>query len=542
MKRSISTAVAALLMAGSLFAGGIVTNTNQSAMFTRMGNRTATLGIDAAYYNPAGLTKLGNGFHFSLNNQTIGQTRTVTTDYAGVLNYRDPSNSGEFIGEVSAPIFPGVYGVFKMGNWAFSVGFNPVGGGGGATYETGLPSFEYPISDIPPALASQGQPATAYRLDAFFEGSSVFYGFQGNVSYAINDMISVALGARYVLANESYKGHLKDIQVNMGGSWMPVPDLFTNLAASATGAATAATGASGAVQAEVAGGAPLTDPLTNPVAIGTLTALGQDPAGMDNQTAIGTLNVLSTGYTSAAAQATGTAAVTADQEVEADKSASGITPIVSVNIQPIDMLNIAVKYEFATALEFTTTADADKQGLVGLNPDGTPKYLFVNDAKTNLDMPAYLTVGATLTPIKSLLLAGHFGYFFDKDANWDGRQDLLNSNTYEIGLGAEFSLTEKWLVSGGWSYTKTDASEEYQSDLSYTLPTHGLSFGFAWDVLPLLQINLGGQYVIYADGTNAFDHDFAGQGVLMIPVTEKLQKSVWLVGIGVNISLASKGE
>jgi long-subunit fatty acid transport protein len=67
------TALAALLLAGTIFAGGIVTNTNQSAMYTRMGNRTATLGIDAVYYNPAGLTKLGNGFHFSINNQTIGR-------------------------------------------------------------------------------------------------------------------------------------------------------------------------------------------------------------------------------------------------------------------------------------------------------------------------------------------------------------------------------------------------------------------------------------------------------------------------------------
>ncbi len=144
MRRSLFTAMAAFLLTGSMFAGGILTNTNQSAMYTRMGCRDATLGIDAVYYNPAGLTKLADGFHFSINNQTIGQPRTITSNYQYL-------NDGVYPGEVFAPIFPGVYAVYKTGNWAFSAGFNPIGGGGTATYSRGLPSFEMPISDLPPA-------------------------------------------------------------------------------------------------------------------------------------------------------------------------------------------------------------------------------------------------------------------------------------------------------------------------------------------------------------------------------------------------------
>ncbi|NTV78917.1 MAG: hypothetical protein HGA25_07260, partial [Clostridiales bacterium] len=45
-----------------ILAGGLVTNTNQSAMYTRLQNRNASTDIDAVYFNPAGLTKLGNGF------------------------------------------------------------------------------------------------------------------------------------------------------------------------------------------------------------------------------------------------------------------------------------------------------------------------------------------------------------------------------------------------------------------------------------------------------------------------------------------------
>jgi hypothetical protein len=63
-----------------------------------------------------------------------------------------------------------------MNKFAFSVGFMPIGGGGGATYESGLPSFEMGISDLVPSLASQG--ATAYDLAIFDERPSLFLRYQ----------------------------------------------------------------------------------------------------------------------------------------------------------------------------------------------------------------------------------------------------------------------------------------------------------------------------------------------------------------------------
>jgi len=76
MKR-IYALFAALIFFVPVWAGGIVTNTNHSAMFTRMQCRDATTEIDAVYYNPAGLTKISNGLHISLNNQSIFQTRMI---------------------------------------------------------------------------------------------------------------------------------------------------------------------------------------------------------------------------------------------------------------------------------------------------------------------------------------------------------------------------------------------------------------------------------------------------------------------------------
>ena len=208
--RKILTFFAGTLITGSLLAGGLVTNNNHSAMFTRLLNRNASTDIDAVYFNPAGLTSLGDGFHFSINNQTISQTQTITSDYS-VLSGTKPR---EFVGKVSAPIYPGIYVAYKTGKLVFSAGFNPIGGGGGATYKTGLPSIETRVADLKPLLTGMGLTTTNYTADIFFEGSSIYFGYQANVSYAISDKISAAIGGRLVSAKNTYTGHINDIMIN----------------------------------------------------------------------------------------------------------------------------------------------------------------------------------------------------------------------------------------------------------------------------------------------------------------------------------------
>ena len=112
--RKLLIFVVSLFITGSLLAGGLVTNNNQSAMFTRLQNRNASTSIDAVYFNPAGLTKLGTGFFASVNNQTITQTQTVSSDYPYLL-----PTPKKYIGNVSAPIFPGIYLVYNTGKLSF---------------------------------------------------------------------------------------------------------------------------------------------------------------------------------------------------------------------------------------------------------------------------------------------------------------------------------------------------------------------------------------------------------------------------------------
>ena len=517
-----------------MFAGGLVTNNNQSAMFTRLQNRNASTGIDAVFFNPAGLTKLGDGFYVSINNQTISQTKTVINN--SQLLAGTPK---EYIGKVSAPFYPGVYVAYNTGKLGFSAGFNPIGGGGGAKYDKGLPSFEMGIADLVPLLNSKGIPTTKYAADIFFEGTSVYFGYQGNISYKINDMISVAAGVRLVSAKNTYNGYLKNISINptypafgasYNGAMVKASDFFTSGATTLNTLAGGATAYAAGIGAIIFGGGSPATLLSNgasvgltPTDIGTIqaiiTAAGQNPAGIN----IGTAQAILTGaapvFTANGTAMAGYAASSQDIYVDAEETGTGYTPILSANFSPSEKLNIAIKYEFQTKLELTTKVNDNKGGGV-----------FTNGAKIIADLPAILFVGVEYKPMEKLMVAGTFNYYFDKQVDYDGSKTLninmIDKNFLEFGLGAEYGLSEKLRVSGGWVATKTGVNSDYQSDQTYSTSTNSFGAGFGYRISPMIDLNLGGQYTFYAEGSKSFTHT--------VPVTETYNKKTWLIGVGLD--------
>ena len=68
-----------MTFASHLWAGGILTNTNQSIAFNRNMARDGIIGIDGVYSNPAGIAFMPKGLHLSFNNQSAFQTRTINS-------------------------------------------------------------------------------------------------------------------------------------------------------------------------------------------------------------------------------------------------------------------------------------------------------------------------------------------------------------------------------------------------------------------------------------------------------------------------------
>ncbi len=538
--RRLLTFVSAALVSGTLFAGGLVTNTNQSATWARMPSRNASIKADAVYYNPAGLMMMDNGFHFSLNNQTIFQKRTIENTYPYL-------NSGTYKGSVTTPFFPSIYAAFKMDKIAFSVGFLPIGGGGEATYNDGLPSLEMSQSDLVPSLANTPYGVTGYRMDIDFKGTSAFLGFQGAVSYKVNDWLSVAAGARYVTAKNTYEGYLRDVQVNTVGGWADASSVIGEIAA------TAQNGGDGLnqlinnnlggftadqlVQAEVINEA------TRNAIVGGLTSLGiPNAAALTIAQSQATFYVASTGYGNKAS-------LLEDQEAEAEQTGSGIAPFFSVNISPSENFNIAIKYEMATKLELTNKTTKDlTTGYLGEDPT-KPITRFPNGAKIRNDLPAMLAIGAELRfPLFSVTAGAN--YYFDKSADYGHyidmtpenstdylvpikNENIIADNGLSIQAGAEINLTERLAASAGYSFANQGVNSLYQSDLTYGLSAHTVGAGGAFAFSDNVKLNLGVSYTKYMDDSIKVNHYL--EGVNLMP-TETYKKSTLVFGIGLDLS------
>ncbi len=439
MKKVLKISILALFLSASAtaFAGGLYTNTNQSAAFARFMAREALTDIDAVYYNPAGLAMLSDGWYLSLTNQSAFQTRTIT-------NSLKTLNHPEYKGEANAPFIPSFQLAWKTGKWAFSAGFGVVGGGGKAEFNQGLPSFEAPISVLPGMISSLGVPTTAYGVDIRFNGTSLCYGGQLGATYKINDMFAAFAGARVVYSSNAYEGSIRNITVNP-----TFPPLFN--------------------------GAMVSAPVFFNAAAQYFTSIG-DPVK--------------------AAMATAAAGSTADKYVDVTQSGWGVTPILGVNFNWRD-LNIGVKYEFNTHIDVTNKTTQDD---VKMFPDGAevsadiPALLSMGASYRLLNKKVLVAVGYHHFFDKQAHLENDKQDKIDHGVNeylwgieWDAHKYFLVSaggqftqtgvqpgyqsdishsfNSYSLGFGGAVKINEKMRVDIGYFFTNYQQASQ---DLMYT--------------------------------------------------------------------------
>lgn len=549
MKKFTLIFIGILLSSSFLMAGGLVHNTNQSAAWSRMLSRGASVDIDAVYFNPAGLTKLGDGFHISLSSQTIFQDQTITSTFPYL-------NSDRYTGKISAPVFPSAFLAYKTGKWAFSFGFLAIGGGGGATFHRGVPLMEVPVASLVPAFAEMG--VTGYSVDMFFEGSSVYWGLQAGVSYAINDNISLFAGARYVMAKNTYQGHLKDITLKTGAGDIRADEFMIGVANQAEAGAVIATGAAAGMQPIIdGGGGPLT--WDQAVAMGVLTEVqsltlqgglvqlgvpADQVAAMDIQTAQGTYTQVAGQLNEQAGQLRGGASLMGDQEGDIVQTGNGITPILGANFSLMkDKLNIGLKYEFKTKMDLTNEVDPGKGFVIGMDPNtGQPIEMFPNGAVTNADLPAMLSVGVDYRVIDPLKLSVTYHTYFDKGTGWgseDNTPSTIDKNFWEFAFGFEYNATDNFLLSAGYLRAQTGVNQAYQSNLGFSLTSNTFAAGMAYRFNDTFMLNLGAYGVRYDEQTYDMSYEIMGSGT-SIPYTETYLKSTIAFSVGLDISIGPK--
>lgn len=182
---------------------------------------------------------------------------------------------------------------------------------------------------------------------------------------------------------------------------------------------------------------------------------------------------------------TGYAAMVADKEVDVRQTGSGFTPILSLSFTPTESLAFSLKYEFNTKLELTNKTTVDDTGMF---PDGE---------KFRNDIPAILSAGLRYAFSPSFRSFLSFSYYFDKSANWEGVETLVNKNTYELGVGLEYDLSRLVTLSVGYLRTQFDLAPEYQDDINHELTSDSVGGGLKLNLTNRLSLELGALYVFY---------------------------------------------
>lgn len=448
--KSFMAIVIISLTTTTIQAGGILTNTNLSARFARIMALEASTNADAAYYNPAGTIKLSDGFHFSFSNQSVFQERIINSSFAPMTG----NGSKEFVGKASAPLVPSLQGVYRKGRWALSGNLAVTGGGGKATFNDGLPSFESQLSTLAPLLTDISSAFTSkvpgssfaakgYSVDQYMHGINYIFGAQLGAAYEINDMFSVYGGFRLNIVQNEYSGKLTNLELGIESNGLSPIGIKDN---------------SG---------------LMNPTPVFDLV---KNAPGVD-------------GKLDLPAKIAGEGAY-----LESKQSGWGVAPILGVHFT-YEGLNIGTKYEFKTSLDVENKTTVDDTGLFG---DG------VNTAH---DTPALFTIGASYDILPNLTASAGYHLFFDKDAKMaNGKQKHLNGNTNEYLAGVEYRIDDMFLVSMGGQITRYDIGDAFQSDLSFSVNSYSLGFGGAVNLSENVQLNIGYFFTDYSDYTKSSDN------------------------------------
>lgn len=496
-----------VLCFSKVFAGGILTNGNQSAQYIRMLSRNASISPDAVYFNPAGLMKMDNGFYLAVQSQSLFQSKTVESGFPLL-------NTSSFDGMLSAPVFPTAFAVYKKERFALSLGLGPNSGGGSAEFKNGLPSFEKSISKIVPGLEGLSKldmNVTDYKLDIYFKGESNYWGIQGGASYKVNDILSVYGGLRYLPSKTTYNGYIRNIQVNVNGTFKngtsflqgEIAPLLAAAANSAIGAATMVqplidNHAGGFTLAQVEGANSITAAQRAQLESG-LSALGVPQSQIDAMT----IAQVQTAFNSGAATLNGqaatmiaTGAALKDKLVDVEQTGNGVTPIIGFNISPNEDLNIGIKYEFKTKITLTNNTKADDTGL------------YPDKAKTGSDLPDLFSIGADYKLSKTFKLSLSYNRYNDKGVDWGtniyGEKREIGFNTWEVAVGGEYQMSKKLAFSLGYLHTEMFMLEQFQSDYSYFSPADTFGGGFEWKPTSRFTIDLGALYTKYKDTKKQF--------------------------------------
>lgn len=481
------TLIAALaLSSASAMAGGLNTNSNQNAAFLRNFAQEGQITLTSIYANPAGNVFLSPGWHLSLNAQSAYQQRNIETDFPlFAKNTKLPYTPHKFKGTAKAPIIPSFSVSYNKPKWSVSAHFAIGGGGGKCEFKDGLGSFEALYS----GLLSQKLPAAVQQIVG---GNLQTAGMPAAMANQI------AAGGTYKMTGYSLNSFMRGrnyyFGLQLGGGYKFTDNFAGYIGLRGVYANCNYNGYVQDVKANYAYDVP------------GLAAVGQPTHGEGTRD----LN----DYT---------------LTLNCDQTGFGITPIIGLDWEINQHWNVAAKYEAPTKMRLKNDTQTNDFASSVMAQGGSVLDRFADGKYDREDLPGILAVGAEYRINDKIRFDGSFKEYFDKSAQKVAHEDkLVDKNTWEVALGAEYRCCKLLTVSASWQRTKYGMSDEGMNDISFPCSDNSLGLGVRIHPSKYFNVDLGYMHTFYQDRT-VFS---AATGK-----TDKYSRENNVFGLGFNFAL-----
>ena len=444
MNKKIILFVAIVAAGVPAFAGGYFTNTNQNVAFLRQPAHNAVIGVEGAYFNPAGIGFMNNGWHFGLDLQNITQRRYIETTYAplayGIDNGK--SQTKKYVGKTEVPVLPHFDLAYVHDRWYGSFHFGVISGGGKAAFDDGIGSFEAPIAMLPALINNMAgsQMVTAYDADISMVGEQYNFTGQLNLGYRVLDNLSFSAGLRMNYIDNRYVGHIRNVQLQYAGTMVPAA-----------------------------------------------TVLG------------GIISTLSGGAVTAEAGAAMAAGLVGDKELDCSQYDLAYTPILSVHYQA-GKLDLSARYEFNTRVRLTNDTKSNSTGISQFDDEKV--------VAADIPAIAALGAQYELLPKLRVGIGGNYYFEkqakeYNSATDKNDKQDYIKGNPWEFLAGAEYDINDRITVSTGVNTTTFGFGDDkkYVSDMSFTTNSVSVGIGGRYHFNKKLSVDVAAFNTFYSKMT-----------------------------------------
>ena len=202
-------------------------------------------------------------------------------------------------------------------------------------------------------------------------------------------------------------------------------------------------------------------------------------------------------------------------DIDSERTGWGVGGVIGFHYQPTEKLNIGFKYETEVELNLDADGKLDTTKTGTISRKDTINDMIIGNIDSTLEahpviaewleddrrnLPAMMALGVSyeLTDRITLLTSGN--YYFIKDANRNGCYDNYD-NGYEISVGVDYKLNDKWTLMAGYQYTDTGANENTYKDTDYALDADMYGVGVKYTPDETKEFIVSYAYVDYKNGT-----------------------------------------